>query len=246
MTTRAAVWFALALTACGKDDDRGDDFGGPCTPGAIAPCTCPNGASSTSTCGPDGVFGACACPGGTGTTSGDETTATTMPCNDGCTGPLDESTTAASCDDTPRFVGLVVDQPSLWSEGGMTGLPAGDAKCQGIGADHVCTYDELLLARDAGELAGIEPNTTAWVHRTSIESVAGEPSAPGIGGRCIDWTYDMDALADGEYVEFTADGPVFVLDPDTFYDGLDTSHADPADLPCAGILRAIACCRADC
>jgi len=56
----------------------------------------------------------------------------------------------------------------------------------------------------------------------------------------------MDMLADGEYVEFTADGPTFVLDPDTFYDGLDTSHADPADLPCAGILRAIVCCRAAC
>jgi len=245
MTMRAAWGFALALVACSNAGDRGDDFGGPCTPGTTVPCTCPNGSMAVATCGPDAVFGACPCPSGTGTTGTDDGNDTTASSAEVSTS-ADDTVGTTSCTDMPRYAGLVADQPSAWSEGAQTGLAAGDAKCQGVGGDHVCTYEELVLARDAGELAAIEPGTTAWVHRTTIESVGGEPSAPGVGGRCVDWTYAMDMLADGEYVEFTADGPTFVLDPDTFYDGLDTSHADPADLPCAGILRAIVCCRAAC
>lgn len=38
--------------------------------------------------------------------------------------------------------------------------------------------------------------------------------------------------------------PTYELDADTFFDGIDTSHAAPGALPCGGITRSILCCTA--
>jgi hypothetical protein len=247
---RAAGLFVVAwMGACGGSGGRDDDFGMPCTPGTTIGCMCPTGGDRIATCGADGVFGPCPCDGGTGTVGDGGTSAAATgdsgACTDACTSGADTGATTG-CVDGPRFAGLVDGISLPWTEGGQMGLAAGELKCQGIGADHLCDYEEVKAAALAEELAQLGVGTSGWIHRTTIETVAGRPSAPGPGGRCIDWTYAMDMLADGEYVEITADGPVFVLDPDTFYDGLDPSHADPTDLPCAGIARALLCCNAAC
>jgi hypothetical protein len=234
--------------ACSDDGERGDDFGSVCTAGTTTPCTCPPDREGIATCGPEGVFGACACGNGT-ETAGDSGSAATeggsTACADGCSsGAPDEGTT--SCADGPRIHGVVVGVSVPWTDGATTGLAAGAAKCTNSGADHLCDYEEVKAAALAGELDAMDVGSTAWIHRTTIETVAAEPSAPGSGGRCIDWTATADTLADGEYLEVGADGPVFVLDVDTFYDGLDPSHADPTAMPCIGIARALLCCNPVC
>lgn len=240
---------ALLGLACSGDEERGDDFGAPCTVGTTTPCTCPQGGEGIATCGPEGVFGACSgCASSTGTAGGTGPGATeggSTGCADGCSsGAADEATT--SCADGPRIHGVVVGVSVPWTEAGQTGLAAGEAKCSNSGADHLCEYEEVKAAALAGELDAMDPGFTAWIQRTTIEAVDGEPSAPGQGGRCIEWTATADTLADGEYLEIGMDGPTFVLDPDTFYDGLDPSHADPAAMPCTGIARALLCCNPAC
>jgi hypothetical protein len=243
MRSRLAAVVIGCLSACSVDAGDHSTIGGQtCTPGTVIGCMCPDGTPSTATCGADMFYGACVCAAATesGSGSGSENGATTM-AQDGS-----GDTTAAStgCDGS-IYAGKVDGVPSLWSMGGMTGLAAGALMCEAIGADHVCDYEEVKMAEEAGELDGMV-NFTAWIQRTTIELVEGVPSAPSPGGRCVDWTYDMDMLADGEWADFTADGIVYNLDPDTFYDGLDASHADPMALPCAATNRAVLCCHAAC
>lgn len=58
---------------------------------------------------------------------------------------------------------------SKWAYNGLEGVPAGNAMCQAIGADHVCEYAEVVKAEAANELAGIPTNLTYWLHRkTSV------------------------------------------------------------------------------
>ncbi len=248
--TRLVLWlpFGLLGLACADEAERGDDFGGTCMVGTTTPCTCPPAAQGIATCGPDGLYGACSCSGATGT-AGDTgigaTEGEATGCADACsTGATGDGTT--SCVDGPRIHGAVVGVSVPWTDAALTGLAAGEAKCTNSGADHLCDYEEVKAAVLAGELDAMDVGFTAWIHRTTIETVGGEPSAPGQGGRCIEWTATADTLADGEYVEVGADGPAFVLDADTFYDGLDPSHADPAAMPCTGIARALLCCNPDC
>lgn len=117
--------------------------------------------------------------------------------------------------------------------------------CQLFGADTFCDYEQLLLAESKGEFSQIPEGTTAWVHRTTTALVDGVSSLPGTGGRCVDWTYDSNHVADGEYVVFGAGGvPTYHLDSDTFYDGVDLSHTASGDLDCGGEVRALLCCSA--
>ncbi|HWB78920.1 MAG TPA: hypothetical protein VG755_28355 [Nannocystaceae bacterium] len=246
MRSKLAVVVIGWLSACSVDAGRHTSTGATeCTPGTVIACNCPDGSPSTAACGIEMFYGPCMCAAATEPGSGSES-GSSAAADEQSSGEASGDTTAAStgCDGS-IFFGEVDGVPSLWSEGGQTGLAAGTAMCQSIGGDHVCDYEEVLMAEAAGELAGMV-NSSAWIHRTTIALVDGVPSAPSPGGRCVDWTYDMDTLADGEWVDFTADGLVYNLDPDTFYDGLDASHADPMALPCAGTNRAVLCCNAPC
>lgn len=167
-----------------------------------------------------------------GTTTTTTTTSTTLP-------PTFAG--LVSNDVTPTSPGPGVATP--WSYGGMLGIGAGNAMCAVIGADHVCTYAEVFAAETAGELDEIPDGTTFWLHRVSLSVVVDEvQSPPGPGGRCNDWTSGTDHLVDGEYAEKQSGTISYHFDDDTAYDGIDTSHAQPG-LPCAGVLRAIVCCR---
>ncbi len=119
--------------------------------------------------------------------------------------------------------------------------------CQELGADHVCDYEEIVLAEGKGELAAVVAGTTAWLHRTvDANAPGGAVSAPGLGGRCVDWTYATNHLSDGEYVEFTPAGPQYVIDGDTFYDGTSTEHVQTDLLQCGNQTRSLLCCHAAC
>ena len=157
------------------------------------------------------------------------------------------STGADACAQMPTYFGMVPNIPSQWSDQGLMGFAAGNSLCQGIGADHVCDYEELLDAEAAGEFATIAAGTTAWIHRTTMAMVDGVLSSPGPGGRCVDWTYGTNHISDGEYVEFSTGGtPTYHLDADTFYDGQDTTHTIPDELQCGNANRAILCCNPAC
>lgn len=147
----------------------------------------------------------------------------------------------------PIYVGLVADQQSMWSGHGEIGLQGGHYLCQDFvpGADHVCDYEEVVMAAARGELADIAMGTTAWLQRTTTVSVDGVDSPAGPGGNCNEWRFNGNHLADGEYITFDAPGvPTYHFDGDTFYDGIDNTHILPGQLECGGQMRAILCCAA--
>ena len=151
------------------------------------------------------------------------------------------------CAGAATFFASVPGVGSRWEHMGFVGFAAGDAMCQGIGADHVCDYEEVLDAQAKGELAGLPLNSTAWIHRTTMANTsAGDPSPPGLGGRCVDWTYTTNHLSDGEYVVFAAGGPEYHIDDDTFYDGTSTEHTQTDLMQCGNEARAVLCCHAAC
>lgn len=167
-------------------------------------------------------------------------------CPADCTEPVGTGT-GDPCAVAPTFFGLVAGVSSRWEHNGFVGVAAGDAMCQGLGADHACDYEEVLSAELKGELAGIAAGTTGWLHRTTVANVVGGAlSNPGLGGRCVDWTYSTNHLSDGEYVEFTPGGPAYHIDDDTFYDGASTEHAQVDLLQCGNQMRAVLCCHAAC
>ena len=166
-------------------------------------------------------------------------------CPEDCSEPI--GTTGDPCADAPTFFGLIAGVGSRWEHAGFVGFVAGDAMCTDLGADHACDYDEILLADGKGELAGVAIGTTAWIHRTSDGTLpGGGVTPPGLGGRCVDWTYSTNHLSDGEYIEFTPAGPVYNLDDDTFYDGTATEHTQTDLLQCGGVVRSVMCCHAAC
>jgi hypothetical protein len=114
-----------------------------------------------------------------------------------------------------------------WTYKGFSGAQAGKAMCQDVGADHICSYAEVVAADAKGELGGLPKNLTYWLHRTTNAESQLHPKKacntdadcqfdddaaaicdvatklcvwkPGYGARCNDWTYSGDALADGEW-----------------------------------------------
>lgn len=219
-------------------------------------------------CTADGGFGPCQCGGPSDTDgntagSGDNegsTAGRSNTCGDGvaqagecvlgsaneCPADCEQGTSATSADGCELLAGIVGDEPSVWIEQAQLGLTAGDLKCEALGGDHVCDYEELVVIVQHGELGELAVGTTLWVHRITPAEVDGEIAAADLGGRCVDWTYGDNLLADGEYLELTAEGPVFHLDADSFYDGIDGSHAQPNELQCGETLRAIPCCNVTC
>jgi hypothetical protein len=161
-----------------------------------------------------------------------------------------------TCADQPIYVANVPMHPSRWESGALIGFAAGQDLCRmaalGVGAPDpmevtVCDYDQVVQAEMAGELAVIPAGTTAWIHRTTVTTVMGVNSAPGSGGRCVDWTYQTNHISDGEYADIGAGGvATYYLDNDTFYDGVDTTHTQPGMLECGTQMRAILCCNPPC
>lgn len=179
-----------------------------------------------------------------------------FPCPQDCTGTttstgMTTTSTTDPCEGHIYFSGLAMGATSAWGShpnaGGATGYEAGINICQTTGGTHPCDYEEVLAAEAAGELANIPQGTTAWIHRTTVAMVGGNPSDPGPGGRCNDWTYTTNHISDGEFVSFDQTGiPTYHLDNDTFFDGVDTSHAQVGQLQCNGEVRAILCCYPAC
>lgn len=203
-----------------------------------------DGTTGDSTCG-NGVEDPGECP---------------MVCPQDCAGVDDtgsESGTTgdAGCSDDPVFVVSVPLQPSRWESGALIGFAAGQDLCRqaaaGVGAPEpmqvtVCDYEQVLDAEAAGELAPLA-GTSAWIHRTTVAQVGGVNSSPGTGGRCVDWTYQTNHISDGEYVDIAAGGvATYMLDNDTFYDGIDGTHTQPGALECGTQMRAILCCNPLC
>lgn len=161
-----------------------------------------------------------------------------------------------SCANEPIYVANVPMQPSRWESGALIGFAGGQDLCRqaatALGVPMpmevtVCDYEQVLQAEAAGELATLAAGTTAWIHRTTVANVLGVNSAPGTGGRCVDWTYQTNHISDGEYVEIGAGGVgTYFLDNDTFYDGVDTTHTQPGMLECGTQMRAILCCNPPC
>ncbi len=167
----------------------------------------------------------------------------------------------APCAATPTFAAKAAMQfGSLWVYDAQVGLTAGNQACMDVGADHVCDYDDIVLAASKGELAALAPTDTAWLQRTHDVTVSatsprivvlGHPAVVGTtykvskASRCIDWTYAGEYLNDGEFVAFESGGnaPTFHLDDDPC-----AIQPSPKDIPCGhdALLRSVLCCYAKC
>lgn len=183
-----------------------------------------------------------------------------MYCPEDCNGVGDDTTgdtgNQGGCESLPTYVAMVPSMPSRWESGALVGFAAGQELCQMAAATAgaemadtvtVCDYEQVVEAEMAGEFAGMAAGTTAWLHRTTPAMLDGVPTQPGTGGRCVDWIYQTNHIADGEFAEFTGGGAVnYNLDNDTFYDGVDTTHAQPGVLECGTQMRAILCCYPPC
>lgn len=232
------------LTKCG-DGVKDTDLGEQCDDGnEIQDDGCTN-ACTTPVCG-DAIVQA-----GEDCDDGDKEINDMCPsdCNDGSGGSGGDP-----CAGHVTYNDLIEGEGPVWVEGADMGYQAGNKKCQMLGGDHVCDYEEVKAALAAGELDG-EPaitaaGITAWVHRTTPEMVNGQMSMPGPGGRCNDWLYATNHISDGEFVTLTKPAASvvaeFSLDNDTIYDGVDTSHQQPGLLECGGVTRAILCCYPKC
>ena len=142
---------------------------------------------------------------------------------------------------------------SVWAFGGQIGIHAGNDMCRAIGADHVCSYTELLLAQSKGELADFGDLTgTAttsggiWLHRLTPVEVGGSIYQPGAGGRCNDWTFPGNHIADGEFAELIDGELVFHFDQNACYTG-NVADGCAGEGPldgglCGGVSRIIPCC----
>lgn len=172
-------------------------------------------------------------------------------CPDDCIGSDGDSGDSGStgevnnCDMMPTYSLMIPNVPSAWEDGGVTGFAAGNQMCMNMGADHVCDYEEIELAFSKNEFAALPNGTTAWLHRTV--DVMG--MAPGVGGRCVDWTYSTNHISDGEFVTFNAGTPTYTFDNDTNYNPAitpDNPHVQMGLLECGGVNRAILCCFPEC
>lgn len=174
------------------------------------------------------------------------------------TSGADESSTGEedTCASMPTMVAYVPSIPSRWESGALVGFAAGGDLCHMAATVAnvpnpnqvvVCDYEQVLEAEAKGELAGLPANSTAWIHRTTNANVNAVVSAPGSGGRCVDWTYSTNHISDGEFVSIAAGGvATYSLDGDTFYDGVDTTHTQPGMLECGTQMRSILCCNPPC
>jgi cysteine-rich repeat protein len=168
---------------------------------------------------------------------------------------------SGGCGQQAIFAGLVTNNvnpstpgagiPSNWSYGGQLGIQAGHDMCAAIGADHVCTYAEMLDAEAANELASVPEGQMIWIHRVSTVipcknaacNMGSGMSVPGPGGRCNEWTYPTNHISDGEFAAKDTNGAepangtkigalIYYMDDNTTYTANDT---DPLNGACSGI-----------
>jgi hypothetical protein len=157
------------------------------------------------------------------------------------------SSSADPCAGHVTYGGPIPSVTVPWVSNGLVGLQAGDDMCHSLGADHVCDYEEMLVASAAGEFSAVAAGVTVWVQRTTPAMVNGQTSQPGPGGNCNQWLFNGNHLADGEYAVFDVAGSItFHLDNDTYYDAVDTSHTIPGDLQCGSTFRSVFCCYPAC
>ncbi|MEM9193762.1 MAG: hypothetical protein AAGF12_31595 [Myxococcota bacterium] len=122
---------------------------------------------------------------------------------------------------------------SGWPFEGEVGLMAGENACRALGADHVCTYRELLGVSSA-QLAGIADGTKIWVHRLAVAVQDGVVYQPHESARCRDWTYLSADRRDGEAATVNAGVLEFDLDeiPEVEKTGHAASCRDFRHVPC--------------
>jgi len=156
----------------------------------------------------------------------------------------DEHALIQNCDvngDTERDLADAIYLINWRFRGGSEPVP--------VGADHVCTYGELLVAQHAGELSELPEGTTFWLHRVRETVVVnGRESPPGAGGRCNDWRYVTAHISDGEYGAVVQGEIVYHFDQNTKL-GQDETDGAAGDGPFDGggcdqttVFRAITCC----
>lgn len=171
--------------------------------------------------------------------------------DDDCDGLIDELGSQQT------FAGVANDGnsnqliPSVWSYSGFIGIQAGDAMCQAIGADHVCSYDEIELAKDKGELdtlyddldTGSGGVKSIWVNRLTSVIYDGNLLSPGAGARCNDWTDPGSPNGDGEFATIDADGNIaYTFDSNACYGS--GCYSGDISLQCGGKQRSVLCCMA--
>jgi hypothetical protein len=150
---------------------------------------------------------------------------------------------ASECVDLPTFAGPVTNDqnpampgpgvPSTWTYAGDVGIAAGNEMCFAIGADHVCTYEDLVAASAAGELTIVDEAITFWLWRTT-DVVVNNVLVPASGdARCAEFTSTSPSY-EGEYAHVSNNQIQFVFDEDG-----PVANGSP---PCAGAARAIPCC----
>jgi|JI10StandDraft_1071094.scaffolds.fasta_scaffold314126_2 hypothetical protein len=245
------IALASLAIACQPGSDR-------CVAGMTIACACLGGGSGVQTCQADGTYQACQCLDGGGLDGGGldggvdaAPTSDTGEVADAPNGDGGAPDAGDPCAGHVIYAGAITSASSVWAllptASGNTGYEAGVAACTSIGADHPCDYEEMVAAAAAGEFSTIPAATTAWVHRTTTASVDGTDSPPGPGGRCNDWTFAGNHLADGEYVSFDVAGvPTYHLDGDTVFDPSSPGVHVVAGLDCAGVTRSILCCYPRC
>ncbi|MSP26017.1 MAG: DUF4215 domain-containing protein [Myxococcales bacterium] len=162
---------------------------------------------------------------------------------------------------SPMMTGMGFAVP--WSFNSKLGFQGGQEMCKAIGADHVCTYAEIVAADGKGELANLDLNLTYWLHRTTPVTDGGVTFLPGAGARCNEWTYPTDHISDGEWFQvyqaassFNAGGHhigslSYHLDGNPDYDGMAGKVCKTNTQNCAGGCagggkRAILCCNSIC
>jgi len=210
----------------------GDGCSNTCQDEGANPCG--NGISDPGECGPEGI-----CPMDCGLCGNGKVDTGECGPKGGC--PEDCCLPA----DTQIYGGMIPTSGPVWQYQGLTGLDAGNAACQAMGADHACTYEEIKKAEMEGELKNVPVGTTMWFHRTQA---AGAAAAPGAGCRCNEWKYDTNHISDGEFGVMLANGAIQDnLDLGScLFDANNPGMYTAPGLDCGGASRAIFCCFAEC
>lgn len=192
-------------------------------------------------------------------------------CPPGCGVPMSSSSSSSSssgnvCDGKLIWAGFspVGTTNGLIQYGGIDGIDAANASCKAIGGFGMCEYQQWdQIKTDAALPMGMRSHQLdidallalitngncqdIWLHRTT--DLPNMPAGPG--GRCNDWKYPTNHLADGEFVHVCNIAGVldiqYNLDPDTVYDANNPGPHQTQSLTCApNPLRSVPCCYEKC
>ncbi len=150
------------------------------------------------------------------------------------------------------LVGFTAPQGGRWTWPGVEpGLLAGDAACEALGADHVCSLAELALAEEAGDLRDAPVGLSFWAN----DEDAGPGARCGNTGshaRGASYTYEGADASWSGYARTVPEqgrtGLSFHVPPEVQWDDAclkDLEVCDrfvPSGYNCNAV-RAIPCCR---